>query len=150
MSVHIYLICWCPSLLLRLAASQYTDSTLDKACSLIHTTVALSEGCTSSRKTKKVTFLPTVATSVPSLVKSWRPLGAWLGHFCRLGLYFNRTPSVQLLDKALRYLEFIKDHKMTKRSTTWVNEQTTVCVTIQQMHTQEDIYMCACFHFSAA
>lgn len=63
---------------------------------------------TSSRKTRKVTFLSSVATSVPSLVKSWRPLGAWLGHFCRLGLYLSSVVSVQLLDKALRYLQFIQ------------------------------------------
>lgn len=61
---------------------------------------------TSSRKTRKVTFLPRVATSVPSLVRSWRPLGARLGHFCRLGLNLRGAPSVQLFDKALRYLEF--------------------------------------------
>lgn len=63
---------------------------------------------TSSRKTRNVTFLSSVATSVPSLVKSWRPLGAWLGHFCRLGLYLSSVVSVQLLDKALRYLQFIQ------------------------------------------
>lgn len=60
---------------------------------------------TSSRKTRKVTFLPRVATSVPSLVRSWRPLGARLGHFWRLGLNLRGAPSVQLFDKALRYLE---------------------------------------------
>lgn len=64
------------------------------------------EVSTSSRKTRKVTFLPRVATSVPSLVRSWRPLGARLGHFCRLGLNLRGAPSVQLFDKALRYLEF--------------------------------------------
>lgn len=125
MSLHIYFICWCSSLCATcLTASRYTENTMNtkvKACSLQVSPwntqyCCLSEVSTSSRKTKKVTFLPSVATSVPSLVKSWRPLGAWLGHFCRLGLYFNRVPSVQLLDKALRYLEFIKDPKKTQMS----------------------------------
>lgn len=73
------------------------------ACSLAYLCREIS---TCSRKTRKVTFLSSVATSVPSLVKSWRPLGAWLGHFCRLGLYLSSVVSVQLFDKALRYLPF--------------------------------------------
>ncbi len=99
--------------------------TKEKACNLqaspCHTKTTAADGLrevsTSSRKTKKVTFFSSVATSVPSLVKSWRPLGAWLGHFCRLGLYFNSVSSVQLFDRALRYLEFIKPRKRRKRQT---------------------------------
>lgn len=70
-------------------------------CSVCRTEVS-----TSSRKTRKVTFLPRVATSVPSLVRSCKPLGARLGHLCRLGLNLRGAPSVQLFDKALRYLKF--------------------------------------------
>lgn len=72
-----------------------------RCCSVWGTEVS-----TSSRKTRKVTFLPRVATSVPSLVRSCKPLGARLGHLCRLGLNLRGAPSVQLFDKALRYLKF--------------------------------------------
>lgn len=111
-------------------ASQYTDETERKKKKekhdaykrhpAVHTGVAFDKVrvSTSSRKTKKVTFLSRVATSVPSLVKSWRPLGAWLGHFWRVGLYFNSAPSVQLLEKARRYLEFIEEPKKTRMSHT--------------------------------
>lgn len=70
-------------------------------CSVCRTEVS-----TSSRKTRKVTFLPRVATSVPSLVRSCKPLGTRLGHLCRLGLNLRGAPSVQLFDRALRYLKF--------------------------------------------
>lgn len=79
------------------------EGLIKKACSQ-----ALARGTevsTSSRKTRKVTFLPRVATSVPSLVRSCKPLGARLGHLCRLGLNLRGAPSVQLFDKALRYLK---------------------------------------------
>lgn len=81
--------------------------------------LCISEIITSSRKTKKVTFLSIVATMVPSVVKSWSPLGAWLGHFCCLGLNLNSFPSVQLFDNALRYLK-ISPKKTEMLSTTGV------------------------------
>ena len=102
MELNIYPTCWCFS-----HCATYTCCPVP--CNTHCCWLVLSEVSTSSKKTKKVTFFPRVATSVPSLVKSWRPLGALLGHLWRLGLYFSRVPSVQLLDKALRYLEFVKD-----------------------------------------
>ena len=53
---------------------------------------------TSSRNTRKVTLVPSVAVSFPSLVTRCRPLGAWVGQCCLLAVYSAMTPAVQLLD----------------------------------------------------
>lgn len=80
------------------------DYTRDSTITIKHTLLLWSKACTSSRKTRNVTLPPSVATSVPSLVSSRRPLGAWLGHLSRRGLNLHSVPAVQLLDRALRYL----------------------------------------------
>lgn len=60
---------------------------------------------TSSRCTTKVTLLPMLVVTFPSLVFRVSPFGDLLGHCCFLAVYISFTPLVQLFNTTLRYLE---------------------------------------------
>lgn len=62
---------------------------------------------TSSMRMIKVALCPCSATRRPSVVTTWRPLGAFPGHIWALAVYFSLSPSVQLLDTIRRYLRSI-------------------------------------------
>lgn len=87
--------------------------------------IKVSCSLTSSRCTRKVTLLPMLAVSLPSLVVSKSPLGGLLGHCCFLAVYISFTPLVQLFSTTLRYLW---------KDTSWTTESFSMSFCVQSIH----------------